>query len=102
KTRLQQSSTLLPTTPLFRSEYLGTGFRPVEQAYEPPAIKDSDAVGQGEHLVEVCGHQQDGPSCLTSPAQLRVDELDRAHVHAAGDRKSTRLNSSHVKISYAV
>src|SRR3989442_6170516 len=28
--------------------------------------------------------------------------LDRPHVQAMGDRKSTRLNSSHVRISYAV
>src|SRR5690606_41671903 len=31
----------------------------------------------------------------------RAAEL-RPHVHLVGDRKSTRLNSSHVKISYAV
>src|SRR5690606_40678445 len=28
--------------------------------------------------------------------------LSRAELHNGGDRKSTRLNSSHVKISYAV
>src|SRR6266540_4580705 len=40
-------------------------------------------------------------------AHLGVDERahpgdDRAHLHRARDRKSTRLNSSHITISYAV
>src|SRR5258705_4943512 len=38
-------------------------------------------------------------------ALVRVDaelEADRAPAAAAGDRKSTRLNSSHLGISYAV
>src|SRR3712207_7759003 len=30
------------------------------------------------------------------------DVLHQLHAHAAGDRKSTRLNSSHANISYAV
>src|SRR5690606_17200704 len=31
-----------------------------------------------------------------------VDDIDQAHLATVADRKSTRLNSSHVKISYAV
>src|SRR5690606_41717568 len=41
---------------------------------------------QGEHAI-----------AIEHPAQT-----SRAEYDAAGDRKSTRLNSSHVKISYAV
>src|SRR2546426_9229932 len=37
------------------------------------------------------------------PAELRQrTRLSVAQLHAAGDRKSTRLNSSHLVISYAV
>src|SRR5690606_41825008 len=38
------------------------------------------------------------------PQTLPVGTLQPAEhvIHTAGDRKSTRLNSSHVKISYAV
>src|SRR5690606_42033182 len=32
----------------------------------------------------------------------RAGGVPYRHYHASGDRKSTRLNSSHVKISYAV
>src|SRR5690606_39638336 len=39
---------------------------------------------------------------LPDPAGLPGAHRARAHGYAQGDRKSTRLNSSHVKISYAV
>src|SRR2546430_14605047 len=68
-------STLFPYTTLFRSEYINphTG----------------------------------GPSLPTMAAYLqllRAGEHTRAHRHTAStvDRKSTRLNSSHSQISYAV
>src|SRR5215510_15799981 len=44
-------------------------------------------------------------SCFSSERRARGDDFDRALHHAgreARDRKSTRLNSSHVAISYAV
>src|SRR5258707_15879036 len=36
------------------------------------------------------------------PAHDVPRELDGGHLHAEADRKSTRLNSSHANISYAV
>src|SRR6266496_1677201 len=36
------------------------------------------------------------------PVQVAVDSLHRQRAAQKGDRKSTRLNSSHVEISYAV
>src|SRR2546430_10858419 len=41
-----------------------------------------------------------GALAFTSPAQAVVFDLTSCHV--TGDRKSTRLNSSHSQISYAV
>src|SRR4249920_4109203 len=43
-------------------------------------------------------HRHLPPCSQRLPGELRID----AGVTAAGDRKSTRLNSSHVRISYAV
>src|SRR5690606_41952285 len=44
-----------------------------------------------------------GPGCrLDRQSQLRRAGRRRTGRGSAGDRKSTRLNSSHVKISYAV
>src|SRR2546428_4240649 len=82
-------STLFPYTTLFRSERLPPGLvAALEQAiadYLPVAV---------ERLGDL----------LTDPAaRARVrDALKRFLDRAIRDRKSTRLNSSHDQISYAV
>src|SRR5437870_11017310 len=70
--------TLFPYTTLFRSL---TGM-----------LKRADIGTVGRHRVDV---DVVGPGCAPV-AELGADVLDR------GDRKSTRRNSSHVAISYAV
>src|SRR3712207_7134300 len=65
-------STLFPYTTLFRSEQLGLG----------------DVRGELDHLQRLAGVVEDGV-------------VGRLQPHLA-DRKSTRLNSSHANISYAV
>src|SRR3712207_9236039 len=77
-------STLFPYTTLFRSEG-GGGDRPVVQGLTADAQRGVEAlVGSGGVTVQ----------------------RHRHHVHAqprhGRDRKSTRLNSSHANISYAV
>src|SRR3712207_8154845 len=75
-------STLFPYTTLFRS---GTGELPVDEPDVDPARGgrgDEDVVG-----AEVCMNEAGG-------APHRPSEVE--------DRKSTRLNSSHANISYAV
>src|SRR4051794_41672029 len=67
-------STLFPYTTLFRSLPEVEGG---QRAVGAPAVGPLDDLVRGRHLVEA------------------VRELDR-------DRKSTRLNSSHPSISYAV
>src|SRR5207249_9378304 len=76
--------TLFPYTTLFRSRpesdhVLAGGFRPSGLALLPAVPR---AGGRGGR-----------PATRTGPGQTR---------RAAEDRKSTRLNSSHVSISYAV
>src|SRR5256885_8909025 len=69
-------STLFPYTTLFRSQVHG-------------------------HAV----HGDTGPSVLRPHPIGDVeagDDLDPGHERRSGDRKSTRLNSSHLVISYAV
>src|SRR2546422_4848044 len=67
-------STLFPYTTLFRSRFTPDARRPALRLHEPP-----DGRGSG-----------------------RDPRLDPARAVARRDRKSTRLNSSHGYISYAV
>src|SRR5690349_24167436 len=72
-------STLFPYTTLFRSLEVVDG---MERLRLPGAHSTNRADEQCRGLLQ-----------SSIPVQVRVDEIDR---------KSTRLNSSHVEISYAV
>src|SRR3712207_8718051 len=87
--RLPPRSTLFPYTTLFRSrrEHLGG-------VLERPAVRRG-LLGAAERAV----HRAARPVGVQE-LRDRVDRLgDREQ---RGDRKSTRLNSSHANISYAV
>src|SRR3712207_8697632 len=85
-------STLFPYTTLFRSQV-----RPVA---EPAEQRVAQRVAR-QHVVGAAEHER-------RVARPRVEQLQQVRVHALGrevrprDRKSTRLNSSHANISYAV
>src|SRR5437879_11810017 len=74
--------TLLPYTPLFRSRY-----EQVPRAHEPRVLHAAVAPPQLQRQLDV--HVAAHRESLTAPPH-------------AQDRKSTRLNSSHRCISYAV
>src|SRR5690349_22541526 len=75
-------STLFPYTTLFRSGDIDT----------PEEVAAYD--------VLVFGHSGTGAQSEIDVTFAMIDAVSAAL--AAGDRKSTRLNSSHVEISYAV
>src|SRR3712207_9000126 len=83
-------STLFPYTTLFRSGRVHAG--------EGGVVVQVAVVEVGQHGAELPGGQadvdDDAVGIEVSTAERRVD-----HVR---DRKSTRLNSSHANISYAV
>src|SRR3712207_9266588 len=47
-------------------------------------------------------HTRPGPHLEIVPAGVRTARVRRKALHHSADRKSTRLNSSHANISYAV
>src|SRR3712207_6962942 len=81
-------STLFPYTTLFRSRGLVLGGR------SPGWVK----------LVQLASSDRLWPSDVTAPTQFRPRLLARSvfRTVTVPDRKSTRLNSSHANISYAV
>src|SRR5690606_39950008 len=94
-------ATLFPYTTLFRSER-GQRQREgrVRQPDRPERAVDTqvDVGRQQRHERDLDGHDLQGEHRDEQEvATLEVDPRE-----AVRDRKSTRLNSSHVKISYAV
>src|SRR3712207_7400263 len=75
-------STLFPYTTLFRSS-------------------DPEVLYPGGYIEEIARALSDerGTSLLEMPAEKALPEIE---AFATRDRKSTRLNSSHANISYAV
>src|SRR3712207_7491844 len=88
-------STLFPYTTLFRSPHQRIVHRP------EPIGKE---LGGCEDVAEVVVDLGDGEAEIGEMAPLRQHVPQRLlHVCEPGlDRKSTRLNSSHANISYAV
>src|SRR5690625_5677718 len=83
---------LFPYTTLFRSALRQTAalsFRPVLGAVAPEGTEEQDpSDGGGEGTEDT----DETSTAAADPSQQQFE----------GDRKSTRLNSSHVAISYAV
>src|SRR2546426_6457888 len=83
-----------PSPPLFRFYYLGSCYRNLN--------RPADAARLWEQAAEQGGEVAQAASLRL--AELHVESGQRKAVLPCGllDRKSTRLNSSHLVISYAV
>src|SRR5689334_23759430 len=79
-------STLFPYTTLFRSPAINHRAGDSEEKGADHAMR--------KHLQYRAGNSEH--------VRSRQPKQDKSHVAHAGDRKSTRLNSSHSSISYAV
>src|SRR3712207_7065296 len=89
-------STLFPYTTLFRSRQLERD-RDRDERHQQvrPAVAAEQEPAQVEALAPAGGHAEGSYGLgLSDAVRLRRQEV--------GDRKSTRLNSSHANISYAV
>src|SRR5256885_10039075 len=83
-------STLFPYTTLFRS-------RPIERAYIEGYLSALDA-----HVLVGVPHISSPPLEAELRTVLKLSFIDLFRELTVQDRKSTRLNSSHLVISYAV
>src|SRR3712207_8009088 len=99
--RLPPRSTLFPYTTLFRSPA-----RPVAGAVQPrprlpPEGVRDEAVGRQLRPPKVAARHPHAPQAQLA-GDARRERAPAAVQHVRADRKSTRLNSSHANISYAV
>src|SRR5699024_12713213 len=85
--------TLFPYTTLFRS---------VDERRDIRARRAVDGDLLERALHELAVHEDLGEQHALFARARRNAEFCQIIVHLFGDRKSTRLNSSHVSISYAV
>src|SRR5690625_5682571 len=67
--------------------------------YRPALVLSSKQYNKQTGLLICCPVST---SIRGAATEVKVDNLDQPSVVASRDRKSTRLNSSHVAISYAV
>src|SRR5256885_5889818 len=86
-------STLFPYTTLFRSDLAFRGTR----TDGAPADQIGNVLGR-DHVQELAG----GRHAQAVDVDQQLPRNAQAFVDAVADRKSTRLNSSHLVISYAV
>src|SRR3712207_9453795 len=95
-------STLFPYTTLFRSGRYGEEIRYLVQGTLYPDVVES---GGGSGTANIKSHHNVGglPEDLKFELVEPLRALFKDEVRRVGlDRKSTRLNSSHANISYAV
>src|SRR2546426_4287664 len=86
-------STLFPYTTLFRSPH-AVGEWLIASYRQPPQSHGKDKYQIETNPEGGHGHASDGGE--------HRHRIEPGTVHLGGDRKSTRLNSSHLVISYAV
>src|SRR5690606_40205739 len=96
------AATRVPYTTLFRSPPHGPGRPAGARLGGSDPLADLSERGRGlllvDHFASVWGTTHQG---TRKGVWFRLDRDGSRGGSAAGDRKSTRLNSSHVKISYA-
>src|SRR3989440_2580637 len=85
-------STLFPYTTLFRSKFNSDG---------KPSLQFRNKVRRFGNMKGSGGHEQDVIRADHSVTRIHSCAFDDGK-NVEGDRKSTRLNSSHDQISYAV
>src|SRR3712207_9109308 len=95
-------STLFPYTTLFRSGPEPTVRRRL-QAWLPARLAAAADATLAEHVAAfvAAGGEPVSPASMSRAIADLPPDPDRART-PSGDRKSTRLNSSHANISYAV
>src|SRR5256885_7204207 len=96
-------STLFPYTTLFRSV---TALERFAELWRKPSVLDAQPEPEPEPQTEpaaaVTATAAATAAAVAAPASIPLTPQQQARLERSRDRKSTRLNSSHLVISYAV
>src|SRR3712207_8361749 len=91
-------STLFPYTTLFRSS---ARVERVQESYEALRKAKQDFNNDFRHLLKTYAAVMESTD-IASAKEIEASLRERLDTESIADRKSTRLNSSHANISYAV
>src|SRR5690554_6029151 len=94
--RITRPSVQNPVAALHEAERIG------DRILQLQAGGGAAAAEKRQPVAEQNRHGGQGQSVEQAMAQEAADQMGIVHVAVMKDRKSTRLNSSHVRISYAV
>src|SRR2546422_10860615 len=95
-------STLFPYTTLFRSAGLNNGSLFNGTTFAPGEVGSAFSFDGVDDIVQIDASPIPAPWTAEFWVNRRASLQDSAVLLGMGDRKSTRLNSSHGYISYAV
>src|SRR3712207_9406904 len=95
-------ATLFPYTTLFRSRAHAERATAVLRVADPPAPRGTAHAGGGSRPRRRRRRGRHIDDLLPEPPGARPGQADQGAPAEHTDRKSTRLNSSHANISYAV
>src|SRR5690606_6759215 len=73
-----------------------------DEASQLPTSEAVSALARAKQAIIVGDPKQMPPTIFFSSSKIDEDNMELEDLESILDRKSTRLNSSHVKISYAV
>src|SRR5690606_42130112 len=100
--RLPPFSTLFPYTTLFRSRHVDSLVCPDVEDDAPAFDRREEGPKETGLIGRILRRQIDRRVQTKAAAPIQFDQATAGEDHPLQpDRKSTRLNSSHVKISYA-
>src|SRR2546430_6532811 len=93
-------STLFPYTPLFRSVFASSRLVAAETLLGPQVHRHTKGIPHVNNLPLLLRREAEPALDVLQPRS--VVEVELHNFRRSRDRKSTRLNSSHSQISYAV
>src|SRR5207302_8047642 len=101
--RFRRAQSSLPFSPAILSRRQSAGHSTFMVVIDVTALRERAPIGREKNVNLYCVQGgSKAPYCFSKAMNVQKTDTSVQNSHFFPDRKSTRLNSSHVKISYAV